>query len=45
MLKNYRIKNLNLGEHTFWSNLPCLDLTTITSRFIGDLKKKDTTNL
>ncbi len=36
MLKNYHIKNLDLGGYIFWSNLPCLDLTTITSCFIGD---------
>jgi hypothetical protein len=39
MLKNYHNKKLDLGGHTFWSNLPCLDPTTITSCFIGDLKK------
>ncbi len=26
MLKNYHIKNLDLGRRTFWSILPCLDL-------------------
>jgi hypothetical protein len=38
MLKNYHNKKLDLGGHTFWSK-PCLDPTTITSCFIGDLKK------
>jgi hypothetical protein len=40
LLKSYHIKNLELGGRTFWSNLPCLDPTTITSCFIGDQKKK-----